>query len=181
MSWLCPCLSLILCILKEWIKTVHIILNTLPPYGACNFWATVCKTVHPMLSDCCLSCLSVCDVGVLWPNGWMDQDETRRVGRPRPWPHCVRWGPSSPSSKGGPQFSAHICCSHMAGWINMPLGMEVGLSPGDFVLDGDPAPPEKKGTTPPNYFWPKSIAAKRLDGSRCHLVLRQASSQATLC
>ena len=22
----------------------------------------------------------------------------------------------------------------------MPLGMEVGLSPGDFVLDGDPAP-----------------------------------------
>ena len=24
----------------------------------------------------CLSCLSVCDVGVLWPNGWTDQDET---------------------------------------------------------------------------------------------------------
>jgi len=23
----------------------------------------------------------------------------------------------------------------------MPLGMEVGLSPGNFVLDGDPAPP----------------------------------------
>jgi len=23
----------------------------------------------------------------------------------------------------------------------MPLGMEVGLGPGDFVLDGDPAPP----------------------------------------
>jgi len=28
---------------------------------------------------------------------------------------------------------------HMAAWIKMPLGMEVGLSPGDFVLDGDPA------------------------------------------
>ena len=26
----------------------------------------------------------------------------------------------------------------MAGWIKMPLGMEVGLSPGDFVFDGDP-------------------------------------------
>ena len=26
----------------------------------------------------------------------------------------------------------------------MPLGMEVGLSPGDFVLDGDPASPEKR-------------------------------------
>jgi len=24
--------------------------------------------------------------------------------------------------------------------------MEVGLSPGDFVIDGDPAPPRKKGT-----------------------------------
>jgi len=22
-----------------------------------SFWATVCKTVHPMLSDRCLSCL----------------------------------------------------------------------------------------------------------------------------
>ena len=45
-------------------------------------------------------CLSVCDVGVLWPNGWTDQDETWRAGRPRPWPHFVRWGPSSPSPKG---------------------------------------------------------------------------------
>ena len=26
----------------------------------------------------------------------------------------------------------------------MPLGMEVGLGPGDTVLDGDPAPPPKK-------------------------------------
>jgi len=31
----------------------------------------------------------------------------------------------------------------MAAWIKMPLGTEVGLSPGDFVLDGDPAPPQK--------------------------------------
>jgi len=28
----------------------------------------------------------------------------------------------------------------------MPLGMEVGLGPGNFVFDGNPAPPEKKGT-----------------------------------
>ena len=27
----------------------------------------------------------------------------------------------------------------MAGWIKMPLGMKVGLGPGDFVLDEDPA------------------------------------------
>jgi len=37
----------------------------------------------------CPSCLSVCNVGVLWPNGWMDQDETWHAGRPRRWPHCV--------------------------------------------------------------------------------------------
>ena len=30
----------------------------------------------------------------------------------------------------------------------MPLGVEVGLGPGDFVLDGDPAPPKKGGTAP---------------------------------
>jgi len=29
----------------------------------------------------------------------------------------------------------------MAALIKMPLGIEVGLGPGDFVLDGDPAPP----------------------------------------
>ena len=56
-----------------------------------------------MLSDRCLSVcpvLSVCDVGVLWPNGWTDQDETWHAGRPRPWPHSVRWGPSSTPPKG---------------------------------------------------------------------------------
>jgi len=33
----------------------------------------------------------------------------------------------------------------MAAWIKTPLGMELGLSSGDFVLDGDPAaaPPSK--------------------------------------
>ena len=45
-------------------------------------------------------CLSVCNVGVLWPNGWMDQDDTWHGGRPRPGPHCVRWEPSFPSPKG---------------------------------------------------------------------------------
>jgi len=30
------------------------------------------------------------------------------------------------------------------GWIKMPLGMEVGFGAGDFVLDGDPAPPPRE-------------------------------------
>jgi len=31
--------------------------------------------------------------------------------------------------------------------------MEVGLSPGDFVFDGDPAAPRKKGTSTPTQFF----------------------------
>jgi len=48
----------------------------------------------------------------------------------------------------------------MAAWINMPLGTEVSLGPGDFVLDGDTASP------------PMFIVAKRRIGSRWHLVWR---------
>jgi len=33
-------------------------------------------------------------------------------------------------------------------------GMEVGLSPGDFVLDGDPAPSQKGGAAPSLIFGP---------------------------
>ena len=48
------------------------------------------------------------------------------------------------------------------------IGMEVGLHPGNFVLDGDPAPLQKGGRArgaAPN-FRPMSIVAKRLDRSR---------------
>jgi len=41
----------------------------------------------------------------------------------------------------------------MAAWIKMPLGMEVGFGPGDFLLDGDTAPPPEKGAqSPPPIF-----------------------------
>ena len=89
---------------------------------------------------------------LLWQNGWMDQDATWYGGRPRPRPHCVRWGPSSPSpsKKRGtaPQFSAHVYCGHTAGWIKMPLGTEVCIGPGYIVLDGDPAFRPQKGHSP---------------------------------
>jgi len=64
------------------------------------FWATICKKVRPMLSDHCMSRFSVCDVGALRLNIWMDQDEAGYEGKPRPRPHCVRWGNQSPP-KGG--------------------------------------------------------------------------------
>ena len=56
--------------------------------------------------------------------------------------------------------------------MKLVLGMEVGLSPGDFidVLDGDPVPFPKRGRIPLPNFWPISIMAKRLHASKCHLV-----------
>jgi len=67
-----------------------------------------------MLSD---RGLSVCDVGVLWLDGWMDQGGTWHGGRLRPWPHCVRWGPSSTSPKGAqpPNFQP---ISVVAKWLD---------------------------------------------------------------
>jgi len=161
-------------------SVVPLISNLLDLLWLC-VWATICRTVHPMLSDHCLSVLSVCNVGVLWPNGWTDQDETWHAGRPRPWPHCVRWDPAPPPPKGhSPQFSAHVRCGQTAGWIKTALGMEVGLVPGHIMLHGDPGPLPRKGAEPPPIR-PVFIVAKCLDGSRWHLVWRQASAQATLC
>jgi len=101
-----------------------------------------------MLSDRCLSCLyvclSVCDVGVLWPNGLTDQDETWHGGRPQPRRHCVSsphlFDPASPPLKGhNPQFLSNIHCGQTTGWMKTPLGTEVDRGPGHIVLDGVPA------------------------------------------
>jgi len=84
----------------------------------------------------------------------MDQDVTWCEARPQPRRLCVRWGPRSPPQKGAepPIFSAHVYCGQTAGWMKLVLGMEVGFSPGDFVLYGDPVPFPKKGRrTPPQF------------------------------
>jgi len=38
-----------------------------------------------------------------------------------------------------------VYCGQTVGWIQMPLGTEVGLVPGHIVLDDDPAPPHGTG------------------------------------
>ena len=72
----------------------------------------------------------------------MDQDVTWYAARPWPRRLFVRRAPRSLSPKGGqtPKFSAHVYCDQTAGWMKLVLGTEEGLSPGDFVLDGDPVP-----------------------------------------
>jgi len=154
--------------------------------GHPGFWATVYKTVRPMLSDrcpvlSCLSCLSVTLVYCGQTVGWIKLKLGLQVGLGPS--HIVLDGdPPHPPPKGhSPQFSAHICCGQMAAWIKMPLGTEVGLGRNDIVLDGDPALPPQKWAEPPPQFSAHVVVAKRLDGSRWHLAWRWVLIQATLC
>jgi len=54
-----------------------------------------------------------------------------------------------------------VYCGQTVGWIRVPVGMEVGLGPGDIVLDGNPAISPWKGAQQPPTFRAMSIVAKR--------------------
>jgi len=60
-----------------------------------------------------------------------------------------------------------VYCRQTVGWINVPLGTEVGLGPGHIVLDGD-TDPVRKGHSlpPPRIFGQYPFAAKWLHRSR---------------
>ena len=62
--------------------------------------------------------------------------------------------PKKVAAEPPPQFSVHFYCGQTAECIKMPLGMELGLSPGDFVFDGNPSPPKKGGGAPSPIFGP---------------------------
>jgi len=73
----------------------------------------------------------------------MDQDETWHAGRPSPWPHCVRWEPSSLLPQ-NPIFGT--CLLWPNGWMDQD---GTCLGPGHIVLDGNQLPPpEKRGHRP---------------------------------
>ena len=65
-----------------------------------------------------------------------------------------------------------VHCGQTAVRIKMKLGIRTSLGPGHIVLGGDPAPPPLNGHSLPPNFWPISVAAKWLHGSRCHLAWR---------
>ena len=94
-----------------------------------------------------------------WHGGSLSPGDFALDGDPAPLPQI---GAEPPV-----QFSAQFYFGQMAGCINMPLGMDVGLSPlnpRDFVIDGDPVLLPKKGTEPPSNFRSIFIVTKRLDG-----------------
>jgi len=121
------------------------------------------KTVRTVLSDHC-PVLSVTLVYCGQIVGWIKMKLSICMEVGLDPGHIVLEGTQLLPKRGtAPQFSAHVHCGPMAGWIKMPLGLEVGLGPGDCVRWG-PSSPQKGGTAP--NFWPVSIVAKRLDGSR---------------
>ena len=134
-----------------------------------NFWATVCITVCPMLSVC-LSSLSVMLMYCSQPAGRIKMKLGTQVGLGLA---TLLDGDTAPPSKKGaerPQFSTHICCGQMDGWIKMPLGSEVRPQTKRRCVRGGPSfPSAKRGAL---NFQPTSVVAKWLDGSRCHLVRR---------
>jgi len=81
-----------------------------------------------------LSVLSVCNVGVLWPNGCMDQFKVK-LGMDAGFGagHIVLDGNPAPLQRGtAPNFRPCLL-TPTAGWIKMPHGTAVGLGPGDTV------------------------------------------------
>jgi len=110
-------------------------------------------------------CLSVCDVGILWPvccgqtAGWIKMPLDTKVGLGQG--DIVLDGDPSPPIKGdsSPHFLTHVYCGQTAGWNKMPLATEVGIGPGHIVLDGTQLPHPKRGTV--LNFRPMAIVAKR--------------------
>ena len=53
-----------------------------------------------------------------------------------------------------------VYCGQTVGWIKMPLGTDVNLSPGDIVLDGTHLSPRKEHSSPSSIFRPMLTVAK---------------------
>jgi len=61
----------------------------------------------------------------------------------------------------------------------MPLGGEVGLDPGDIVLDGDPPPP-KRGHSSPSHLSAHVCCGDMADWIKILLGMEVGPTQATL-
>jgi len=81
---------------------------------------------------------------LLRPNGCMDQDTTWYGARPQPGDFVLDGDPAVPSPRKGaeplPSFwpISIVVKRLLAACIKMPLSVEVGLSPGDFVWEPSP-------------------------------------------
>ena len=137
--------------------------------GEMSFGATVCKTLRRMLSDHCLSCLSVMFVYFGQTATWIKIKLGTQLGLGPS--HIVLDGdPAPPPQKGAepPIFGPFLL------WPNVWMHQDAtwyGSRPRPRRLSvkwGSSSPAPKKGTAP--NFWPMFIVAKQLYVSRYNLV-----------
>ena len=139
-----------------------------------RFWATVCETVRHVLSDRCLSVLSVTLVYCGQTVGWIKMKLATQVCLgPR---QIVLDGTQLPlpqSGRGSPIFSPYIMAKwldglrcHLVAYVGRPRPRQL------CVRWGPSSSLPKRGQSPPHNFRPISIVVERLDGSKCHLVRR---------
>jgi len=91
----------------------------------------------------------------LWPNGWIDQDNTWHGGGPWFGPYCARWGPSSPPQKGSgdpsPIFGPFLLWPN--GWMHQDATWYGGRhQPRWLCVRWGPSPLPKKGAEHPPKF-----------------------------
>ena len=135
----------------QWINNANIIVQEFLFFSTTVWVAESCMAAcftqflgdsyKKRFSLCCPVCLSLCNVGVLWPNGWIDQDATWYGGKPWPRRHCVRLGPAPPQrDTTAPTFSAHVYCGQKVAhlsicWASIKYGnfLNIDISQGSVT------------------------------------------------
>jgi len=134
----------------------------------CGFWATVCKTVRPMLSVRCLSVLSVTFVHCVQAAGRTKMKLGMQVGL----------NSASPPLKGvgAPIFGPYLL--HPNGWMDQHATWYGGRpQPRRLCVRWGPRStlPKNGGSAPSQlsaHFYCGQTAPMPLHASRCHLVWR---------
>ena len=122
-------------------------------YPIVDFSATVCKTVRPVLSVRCLSCVHVMLVYCGQTVGWIKMKLGVEVGLGHG--HIVLDGdPDPPSPKGHrPQFSAHVLWP--SGWMDQDATWYVGRPQSrPHCVRCGPCSPKRVQPPPPPIFGP---------------------------
>jgi len=145
-----------------------------PCAATSGFWATICKTVRPVLSVRCPVCLSVLSVTLVYCGQTVGRIKMKLGMQVGLGPdHIVLGGdPADPPSKGhSPLPIFGPCLSRPNGWMDEAGTWHGGRpQPRWLCVRWGPRPlPSKGGSALPNFRL-ISIVAKWLHASKCHLV-----------
>ena len=82
----------------------------------CDFWVTICKTVHPMLSDCCSVCLFVLSVMLVYCGQTVGSVKMKLGVEVGLGPVDIVLDGDSKRGHSSPHFSAHVLWPN--GWMD---------------------------------------------------------------